>query len=309
MGAPSGKVPRLNRIAVHSPSAGQSACVARVSGPRTVTKAWPRWHVTTSSTWHAATDRNVPARSLWDVQMRSTSGESDWRSVKCRNIAGCRSPSRPRDQRQFGRPARGRSGRGRAARGGCRGTSRRAGGAAAAAASRGCPCTRAACSDLSSRSSRLVNSPRPSRSCDREQLPQDARRQAADQVLAVDQHALVGLVEGHLAAQPARPCRGRPQAATAAARPRRRRRRRRSALAQHRVLDRERQVRPSSSIVAWSSSWKRYGVSLSSTGRRPARRGRTAARRAGWPDSARPGSGMRSSSAHSPCASARLRAA
>jgi hypothetical protein len=53
-----------SRMPIHSPSAGQLAGVGRVSGPRTVSLTRPRWRVTTSSQWLAATERKVPARSL-----------------------------------------------------------------------------------------------------------------------------------------------------------------------------------------------------------------------------------------------------
>ncbi len=49
-------VPSLKRMANHSPSAGQSAGVARISGPRTVSAALPSCRVTTISQWHAAID-------------------------------------------------------------------------------------------------------------------------------------------------------------------------------------------------------------------------------------------------------------
>ena len=78
------KVPRLRRMPSHSPPAGQSQGVGRVSGPRRVTSVVPRCRVTTISQWGSATDTKVPARSLWERQIRSTSGESDGRSSNTR---------------------------------------------------------------------------------------------------------------------------------------------------------------------------------------------------------------------------------
>ena len=80
-------VPSLKRMPIHSPSAGQAALVAFVSGPRSVRKVLPWWRVTAISTWLAATERNVPARSLCERQMRSTNGESDNRSSKFSSTA------------------------------------------------------------------------------------------------------------------------------------------------------------------------------------------------------------------------------
>jgi hypothetical protein len=51
-------------MASHSPSAGQSAIVARISGPRTVKKVRPACLVTTISQLLAAIEWNTPARSL-----------------------------------------------------------------------------------------------------------------------------------------------------------------------------------------------------------------------------------------------------
>ena len=79
-------VPSLNRMPSQSPSAGHSAGVAFVSGPRTVRKVLPLWRVTAISTLLAATDRKTPAERLWLRQTRSTNGESDRRSSKLRNI-------------------------------------------------------------------------------------------------------------------------------------------------------------------------------------------------------------------------------
>jgi hypothetical protein len=42
----------------------------------------PRWRVRTSSQWVAATERKVPARSLWERQTRSMKGESDGRVLE-----------------------------------------------------------------------------------------------------------------------------------------------------------------------------------------------------------------------------------
>jgi hypothetical protein len=55
------KVPSLNRMPSHSPSAGQSAVVAFVSGPRSVRKVLRLCRVTAISKWFAATERNTPA--------------------------------------------------------------------------------------------------------------------------------------------------------------------------------------------------------------------------------------------------------
>ena len=56
------KVPSLKWTPTHSPSAGQSAVVALVSGPRTVREVRPASRVTTITQLHAAIDRKVPAR-------------------------------------------------------------------------------------------------------------------------------------------------------------------------------------------------------------------------------------------------------
>jgi hypothetical protein len=64
-------------MATHSPLAGQWASVTLVSGPRNVRNVRPSCRVTTISMWLAATERNVPARSLWHRHTRSTNGESD----------------------------------------------------------------------------------------------------------------------------------------------------------------------------------------------------------------------------------------
>src|SRR6476661_5768285 len=79
-------VPSLKRIPSHSPSAGQSAGVAFVSGPRTVRNDLPLCRVTAISKVLAATDRNTPAESLRLRQIRSTNGESDGLSLKVRNM-------------------------------------------------------------------------------------------------------------------------------------------------------------------------------------------------------------------------------
>ena len=50
-------VPSLKRMPSHSPSAGQSAGVAFVSGPRSVRKVLPLCLVTAISKWLAATER------------------------------------------------------------------------------------------------------------------------------------------------------------------------------------------------------------------------------------------------------------
>jgi hypothetical protein len=65
---------------------GTAPCVALVSGPRRVRKVLPRCRVTTISKWLAATDKNVPARSLWQRQTRSTNCESDGLSSKIMNM-------------------------------------------------------------------------------------------------------------------------------------------------------------------------------------------------------------------------------
>jgi hypothetical protein len=80
------KVPKLKRTPSQSPSAGQSAVVALVSGPRKVMKVFPACRVTAISKWLAATERNVPARSLWLRQIFSTKGESEGLSSNVRSM-------------------------------------------------------------------------------------------------------------------------------------------------------------------------------------------------------------------------------
>src|SRR5688572_7639029 len=79
-------VPSLKRIPSHAPSAGQSAAVAFVSGPRNVRRVLPLWRVTAISKLAAAIDTNEPPRSLRERQTLSMNGESDGLSSKLRNI-------------------------------------------------------------------------------------------------------------------------------------------------------------------------------------------------------------------------------
>ena len=78
-------VPSLKRIPSQVPSAGQSATVAFVSGPRKVRNVLPLWRVTAISKLAAAIDTNEPPRSLRDRQTLSMNGESDGLSSKWRN--------------------------------------------------------------------------------------------------------------------------------------------------------------------------------------------------------------------------------
>lgn len=57
-------VPRLNWIPKNSASWGTGDVVALVSGPRTVSRAMPRCHVTTISQWLTATEMNDSSGSL-----------------------------------------------------------------------------------------------------------------------------------------------------------------------------------------------------------------------------------------------------
>ncbi len=83
------KVPSLKWTPTHSPSAGQSAVVALVSGPRTVRSVRPASRVTTITQLQAAIDRKAPARSLWLRQTRSMTEESDGRSSNVISGALC----------------------------------------------------------------------------------------------------------------------------------------------------------------------------------------------------------------------------
>jgi hypothetical protein len=58
------KVPSVKLTPIQWPSAGQSAEVALVSGPRTVRNVLPASRVTTITQLLAAIERKVPARSL-----------------------------------------------------------------------------------------------------------------------------------------------------------------------------------------------------------------------------------------------------
>jgi len=78
-------VPSLKRIPSQVPSAGQSATVAFVSGPRKVRNVLPLWRVTAISKLAAAIDTNELPRSLRDRQTLSMNGESDGLSSKWRN--------------------------------------------------------------------------------------------------------------------------------------------------------------------------------------------------------------------------------
>src|SRR5262245_50999520 len=70
----------------HSPSDGQSASVAFVSGPPTVRKRLTLGRVTAISPSLLAPDTNTPAAWLRLRQTRSTDGASDSRSSHVRNI-------------------------------------------------------------------------------------------------------------------------------------------------------------------------------------------------------------------------------
>ena len=164
-------------------------------------------------------------------------------------------------------------------------------------------------SDLSSRSSRLVNSMRPSRLARVQQLPENLRRQAADQVLAVDEDALVGGVVDDLAPtrrvgrgwsgrgrgrQPARqgaPPRSAPRSGRARAAP----------CSESRSRDSCRAARSRSCPLRGSGT----GTSLSRQST-PTSSPRTSSGTPSWlSGAASPGSGIRRSSGQSPCSAAR----
>lgn len=75
------KAPVRNRIPSHSPSAGHSASVGFVSGPRSVTSVLPFSRVNTISQLLEATDVKTPAVSLCEHHTRSTRGELECRMV------------------------------------------------------------------------------------------------------------------------------------------------------------------------------------------------------------------------------------
>jgi len=80
-------VPRLNWIPKNSASGGTGAVVAVVSGPRTVSRAAPRWRVTTISQWLTATEMKDCSGSLRVCHVCSISGERDDRSSNVNNSA------------------------------------------------------------------------------------------------------------------------------------------------------------------------------------------------------------------------------
>ena len=86
-GIPGMNVPRLNWIPKNSASGGTGAVVAVVSGPRTVSRAAPRWRVTTISQWLTATEMKDCSGSLRVCQVCSISGERDDRSSNVNNSA------------------------------------------------------------------------------------------------------------------------------------------------------------------------------------------------------------------------------
>ena len=79
-------MPSEKRMPSHSPSAGQSIVVTRVSGPRSVRKVSAPMAGEDHFAMIAATDRKVPARSLWQRQIRSTSGDSEGLSSNTRKV-------------------------------------------------------------------------------------------------------------------------------------------------------------------------------------------------------------------------------
>jgi len=86
-GIPGMNVPRLNWIPKNSASGGTGAVVARVSGPRTVSRAAPRWRVTTISQWLTATEMKDCSDSLRVCHVCSISGKCDDRSSNVNNSA------------------------------------------------------------------------------------------------------------------------------------------------------------------------------------------------------------------------------
>ena len=86
-GIPGMNVPRLNWIPKNSASGGTGAVVAVVSGPRTVSRAAPRWRVTTISQWLTATEMKGGSDSLRVCHVCSISGEHDDRSWNVNNSA------------------------------------------------------------------------------------------------------------------------------------------------------------------------------------------------------------------------------
>ena len=80
-------VPRLNWIPKNSASGGTGAVVAIVSGPRTVSRAAPRWRVTTISQWLTATEMKDGSDSLRVCHVCSIRGERDDRSSNVNNSA------------------------------------------------------------------------------------------------------------------------------------------------------------------------------------------------------------------------------
>jgi hypothetical protein len=78
-------VPRLNWIPKNSASPGIGAVEALVSGPRTVSRAVPRWRVTTISQWLTATEMKDSSGSLFVCQVCSIIGEPDDRTSNVNN--------------------------------------------------------------------------------------------------------------------------------------------------------------------------------------------------------------------------------